>query len=155
MKFEEKLMMLRKSRGMSQEDLAEKLQVSRQAVSRWESGATWPDVPNLIQLSDLFGVTTDYLAREECEEKKEESAETNTPEQDKTESDMVKYQKALREKNLRAVRWYWKMMWVCIGLLFVFAILYVIKPLAFFAGITVGMGLTATTYLILYHIMIK
>ncbi|MBE5951723.1 MAG: helix-turn-helix transcriptional regulator [Lachnospiraceae bacterium] len=155
MKFEEKLIMLRKSRGMSQEDLAEKLQVSRQAVSRWESGATWPDVPNLIQLSDLFGVTTDYLAREKCEEKKDESTETNTPEQDKTESDTVKYQKALREKNLRAARWYWKMMWVCIGLLFVFAVLYVIKPLTFFAGITVGMGLTATTYLILYHIMIK
>ena len=155
MKFEEKLMMLRKSRGMSQEDLAEKLQVSRQAVSRWESGATWPDVPNLIQLSDLFGVTTDYLAREEFEEVKEESAETNMPKQEETESDMVKYQKAMRERNLRAARWYWKMMWMCIGVLFVFAILCFIKPSAIFAGITVGMGIVATTYLILYHIMIK
>lgn len=155
MKFEEKLMMLRKSRGMSQEDLAEKLQVSRQAVSRWESGATWPDVPNLIQLSALFGVTTDYLVREECEEEKEEATEAKTQEQDKTESDLLKYQKALRERNLRVAGWYRKMMWICIGLLFVFAILYVIKPLAISAGITVGMGLAATTHLILYHIMIK
>ena len=67
MKFEEKLMALRKKNGMSQEDLAEQLGVSRQAVSRWELGATLPDAPNLLKLSDIFGVTVDYLLRDECE----------------------------------------------------------------------------------------
>ena len=64
MKFEEKLMDLRKKRGMSQEELAEQLGVSRQAVSRWELGSTQPDAPNLLKLSDLFGVSIDWLLRE-------------------------------------------------------------------------------------------
>ena len=64
MKFEEKLMMLRKKGGMSQEDLAERLGVSRQAISRWELGTTLPDAPNLLKLSDLFGVSIDYLLRD-------------------------------------------------------------------------------------------
>ena len=64
MKFEKKLMALRKKRGMSQEELADQLRVSRQAVSRWELGATQPDAPNLLKLSDLFGVSIDWLLRE-------------------------------------------------------------------------------------------
>lgn len=67
MKFEEKLMALRKKGGMSQEDLADRLGVSRQAISRWELGATLPDAPNLLKLSDLFGVSVDYLLRDEHE----------------------------------------------------------------------------------------
>lgn len=67
MKFEEKLIKLRKSNGLSQEDLAEKLGVSRQAISRWESGSTLPDMSNLIQLSELFGVSTDYLVHDSYE----------------------------------------------------------------------------------------
>ena len=51
---------LRKARKLSQEELADRLGVSRQAISRWELGATLPDVPNLLKLSDLFGVSTDY-----------------------------------------------------------------------------------------------
>ena len=50
---------------MSQEDLAEKLGVSRQAVSRWEAGSTLPDAVNLLGLSDLFGITVDSLLRDE------------------------------------------------------------------------------------------
>ena len=65
MKFHEKLTMLRKGAGMSQEELAEKLEVSRQAVSRWEAGSTLPDAGNLLKLSDLFGVTIDALLRDE------------------------------------------------------------------------------------------
>ena len=59
MKLSDKIVGLRKSNGMSQEDLAEKLDVSRQAISRWESGAAMPDANNILQLSKLFDVTTD------------------------------------------------------------------------------------------------
>ena len=65
MKFEEKLMTLRKKAGMSQEDLADRLGVSRQAISRWELGSTLPDAPNLLKLSDLFGVSIDYLLHDD------------------------------------------------------------------------------------------
>lgn len=65
MKLCEKILTLRKAEGMSQEDLAEKLNVSRQAVSRWEVGSAMPDAANLLQLSKLFGVTTDYLLNDE------------------------------------------------------------------------------------------
>lgn len=52
---------------MSQEDLAEKLNVSRQAISRWESGNAMPDASNTLQISKLFGVTTDFLLNDEFE----------------------------------------------------------------------------------------
>ena len=58
MKLEEKIFKLRKGKGMSQEELAEKLNVSRQAVSRWEMGTAQPDVQNLLQISKLFDVST-------------------------------------------------------------------------------------------------
>lgn len=67
MKLSDKLVGLRKSAGMSQEELAEKLNVSRQAVSRWEMGSAMPDAANILQLSKLFHVTTDYLLNEEYE----------------------------------------------------------------------------------------
>ena len=55
----------RKKNGWSQEELAEKLGVSRQAVSKWESAGTIPDLQRVIQLAELFGVSTDYLLRDE------------------------------------------------------------------------------------------
>lgn len=67
MKFHEKLYALRKAAGMTQNDLAEKLNVSRQAVSRWEMGTAMPDVENLIVISDLFGVTLDELLKDRTE----------------------------------------------------------------------------------------
>lgn len=63
MKFHEKLYTLRKNANMTQTDLAEKLNVSRQAVSRWEMGTSMPDVTNLIAMSDLFSVTLDDLLK--------------------------------------------------------------------------------------------
>lgn len=68
MKFGEKLQKLRKQRGLSQEQLAAQLTVSRQAVSRWELDDTMPDTENVIQLSRLFGVSCDYLLRDEVNE---------------------------------------------------------------------------------------
>ncbi len=67
MKFADKILNLRKTNGMSQEDLAEKLNVSRQAISRWEMGTAQPDASNVLQLSKLFGVTTDYLLNDHYE----------------------------------------------------------------------------------------
>ena len=67
MKFHEKLLDLRKKAGMTQSDLAEKMNVSRQAVSRWEMGTAMPDVENLIAMSDLFGVSLDYMLKDKTE----------------------------------------------------------------------------------------
>ncbi|MBQ6304864.1 MAG: helix-turn-helix domain-containing protein [Clostridiales bacterium] len=65
--FSEKLKLIRKSKGLTQEELADKLDVSRQAVAKWESGQIYPDIGNLIQISNLFNVTVDYLVRDqEC-----------------------------------------------------------------------------------------
>ncbi len=65
MKLSEKIIQLRKANSWSQEDLAEKMDVSRQAISRWENGTALPDSNNLLQLSKLFNVTADYLLNED------------------------------------------------------------------------------------------
>ncbi len=64
----DKIMNLRKQQGMSQEELAHQLGISRQSVSKWESGASIPDLDKILKLSDLFGVSTDYLLKDELEE---------------------------------------------------------------------------------------
>lgn len=64
----DKIMNLRKQQGMSQEELAHQLGISRQSVSKWESGASIPDLDKVLKLSDLFGVSTDYLLKDELEE---------------------------------------------------------------------------------------
>lgn len=69
MTFSEKLQIIPKSRGMTQEQLAEILQVSRQAVAKWESGQSYPDIMNLITLSNIFHITVDYLVKDETCEK--------------------------------------------------------------------------------------
>ena len=66
MTFGEKLYQLRTERKMSQEGLARKLGVSRQAISRWELGEVVPDTANVLAVSKLFDVSTDYLLREDC-----------------------------------------------------------------------------------------
>ena len=67
MTFGEKLQALRKARSWSQEELATQINVSRQALSKWESGASVPDTENVVALSRLFGVSTDYLLLENGE----------------------------------------------------------------------------------------
>lgn len=56
-----KIYELRKASGMSQEHLAEKVSVSRQSISKWESGETVPEIERIIELSKVFNVSTDYL----------------------------------------------------------------------------------------------
>lgn len=64
----EKLQLLRKSRGLSQEQLAAELDVSRQAISKWECGDSTPDLDKLRAICTYFGVTTDYLIWEKAED---------------------------------------------------------------------------------------
>lgn len=74
MTFEEKLQVLRKDHGWSQEQLAAEIGVSRQAISKWESGSVMPDTENVLRLSQLFGVTTDYLLYEEYDSDRDSTA---------------------------------------------------------------------------------
>lgn len=75
----DKIIEERKKNGWSQEELANKLGVSRQAVSKWESAGSIPDLQRILQMSELFGVTTDYLLKDEIEEAPlNEYVETNT-----------------------------------------------------------------------------
>lgn len=67
MKLEEKLVSLRKAKGLSQLQLAEKMNVSRQAISKWEIGSAVPSTDSLRCLSELYGVSIDYLINEENE----------------------------------------------------------------------------------------
>jgi len=64
----DKIIMLRKKCGWSQEELAEKLNVSRQSVSKWEGAQSVPDLDKILQMSKIFGVTTDYLLKDEIED---------------------------------------------------------------------------------------
>lgn len=63
MDFSEKLLTLRKAKNLTQEELAEKLNVSRQSVSKWESGQAVPELDKIVAISAVFDVTTDYLLK--------------------------------------------------------------------------------------------
>ena len=71
----EKLYKLRKNSGLSQEQLAEQLNVSRQAISKWEQGTAIPESEKLISVSNYFDVTVDYLLKEDTEDTVSTTAE--------------------------------------------------------------------------------
>lgn len=75
----EKIMTLRKRAGWSQEELAAQLGVSRQSVSKWEGAQSVPDMQKVVQMSRLFGVTTDYLLKEELGEPEPAQSEPDAP----------------------------------------------------------------------------
>ena len=73
MKLNEKILLLRKKAGLSQEELANELNISRQAVYKWESNASYPDVDNIKRIAKLFNVTFDYLMDDDIDEEKEDT----------------------------------------------------------------------------------
>ncbi len=95
MKFHEKLVALRKGKGMSQEQLAEKLGVSRQAISRWESGESTPDMLNLLGLCECFQVSSDYLLHDDYE------SDADIPMVKKKEEEIVEVK--LKKRNMHLV----------------------------------------------------
>ena len=79
MTFSDKLIALRKKAGWSQEELAERLNVSRQSVSKWESAQSMPDIDKILQLSSLFSVTTDCLLKDTQNDTQPAAAQTPAP----------------------------------------------------------------------------
>lgn len=65
MKFNEKLIKLRKASGLSQEELGDKLNVARQTISKWELGETTPEMDKLVKMSEIFNITLDELVKDE------------------------------------------------------------------------------------------
>ncbi len=104
MTIADRIQSLRKAKGMSQEELADAAGVSRQAVSKWESEQSIPDIDKIVILSEIFDVTTDYIL------KGIEPVETNDH---KTMADVID-QKVLTQKNSKRAKTILK--WVLIGL---------------------------------------
>lgn len=98
----DKIIMLRKKNGWSQEELANRLHISRQSVSKWEGAQSVPDLDKILQMSKLFGVSTDYLLKDELEE-----AEYTQTDDDFAELRRVSMEEAnefLRVKSVTAKR---------------------------------------------------
>lgn len=95
--FSDKLIQLRKKSGMSQEELAEQMGVSRQSVSKWESMQSIPDLAKMVRLSELFGVSTDYLLKDEIEE-----IEITEPQEEKSYTRRVSMEEATEFLSFRA-----------------------------------------------------
>lgn len=75
MNLQARIALLRKQAGLSQEQLAEQLGVSRQSVSKWESGASVPELDKIILLSDAFGVSLDWLLKDAAQSGRENAAQ--------------------------------------------------------------------------------
>ena len=110
MKLSDKIYYLRKKAGMSQEELAEAVGVSRQAVSKWETGESSPDINKLLALSKTFEVTTDWLLSDEDpnEEKNEEVKNDNNENRynyDQTYDDNEYFNNQVREKPVEKETW--------------------------------------------------
>lgn len=139
MMISEKIALCRKALGISQEELAALLNISRQAVSRWETGAAMPDTEKIIQLSRVFCVSTDYLLLDEVTQansKPEKETEEKTevpqpaqvldaepPEKLWTMEQFVKMRVKERRRKFRMAGWILFLVfgWVLLILSFVFA----------------------------------
>lgn len=104
MKFCDKLIILRREKGYSQEQLSEYLGVSRQSVSKWEAASYMPELSKLIQLSELFDVTVDYLVKDSITDRQYLSGrmEAGGNETDETQKRLLeKLEKMEEERNSR------------------------------------------------------
>ena len=99
MRLEEKLTVLRKESGYTQLDLAEKVRVSRQAISKWETGRVLPSAENLKYLSELFGVSVDYLLNDDMTEEPKPKEQKPAPEPQTEEAVIPEKEKG------KPVRW--------------------------------------------------
>ena len=126
MSFADKLIQLRKAKGLSQEDLADSLGVSRQAISRWEQGNTFPDLLNLQKIMKVFGVSADYLI---CDEYADEGNNDDLP---APETDKLQSQFDFKANRFLIIGFLWVFAALCflITAIDTMNILYVVLALA-------------------------
>ena len=103
MAISEKILKLRKNKGLSQEAFAEALGVSRQSVSKWESGDVLPDSDKIILMSELFGVTTDYLLKENADEAEPEQQTESAEISEEKRTEKMKKKEKKKLKSLRII----------------------------------------------------
>lgn len=117
MNFNERLMDLRKSKGLSQEELGEKIGVSRQSVSKWELGTSYPDFTRLVVLSDYYGITLDELVKGISVQ---EVRDKNKTEKEVTE---IYYN---MEKSKAYLKWFLRILpfWILLGVIIVLVFAY-------------------------------
>ena len=121
MNISDRIQTLRKAKGMSQEQLADAVGVSRQAVSKWESEQASPDLDKVVIMSELFDVTTDYILK---------GIEPVEVQDYKTMADVID-QKILTEKNGQKAKTIFKYVLIGLGVLFAIDfIVFVIYVLA-------------------------
>ena len=114
MKLSDKLIKFRKEKGWSQEDFAEKLDVSRQAISRWENGSALPDAQNILRISKLFNVSVDCLLNDDYEGERDFSAIDTAAEE------------AVSLVQKKKIPYLWMILTACFILLTVCMIIYVV-----------------------------
>ena len=130
MKFQDKLQMLRKSKGLSQEKLGYEIGVSRQAITKWENGSAMPEVEKVILLSEFFHVTTDYLLKEYIEEPEKLQAVEQATDPKKKISIRLK----IGIPALLVSTVFWLVLWVLSQLYPVYSVTGSGKPLIGFFG---------------------
>lgn len=132
MKFNEKLLKLRKEKGLSQEELGMEMEVSRQTVSKWESGQSYPDFTRLVMLSDFFDMTLDELVKDIDVQEVREASLTN----EKIDSiyrvsqnvDSILQNKTLKS-ILKGIKWFMVGSCICICLMVMVSLmLHIIYP---------------------------
>ncbi len=101
--FADKLTLLRKKAGWSQEELAEQMDVSRQSVSKWEGAQSIPDLEKMVRLSELFGVSTDYLLKDEIEDVEGQICANDTPKIKRVSMEEANAFLAVKEKTAKLI----------------------------------------------------
>ena len=123
----EKILNLRKARGWSQEELADRVGITRQAVSRWEAGTAKPDADKIIAICDLFGISADYLLRD---------AERKSAAEERDEAELSKPKTGKPLKNIIS--------WCAVGFsavtLFLLKLLSSLDPKAIVASVIEEVG---------------
>ena len=154
MRFEEKIVELRKQKGLSQEELAEQLGVSRQAVSRWELGQTLPDIFNLVQLCELFGVSADYLVKDGATKSNSTGAEAS-PEEAKQKAKALARIAKERARQQQAVRTFYHAMWITAIICVSFSVATMVESRISELAVCIVAAVSSILYIFLYRKSVK